>query len=138
VLGLLRAADLSGRGDLRRIAERVIRSHAFALERAALGYPTLLRAAAAAERGLAAAVIVGDPGDPATRALAHGARLALAPEDAVIVAAPSSAPPDLDPTWLRGRDPVANRPTAYVCRGTTCSLPLTSPDDFRKGSGLEL
>jgi len=138
VLGLLRAAELSGRSELRRIAERVIRSHAFALERAALGYPTLLRAAALAERGLAVAVIVGDPADPGSQDLARHARLALAPEDAVIVAAPGSSPLGLDPSWLQGRTAVSNRPTAYLCRGTTCSLPITDPVSFRKGSGLEL
>jgi uncharacterized protein YyaL (SSP411 family) len=138
VLGLLRAAELSGRADLRRVAERVIRTHAFALERAALAYPTLLRAAAAAERGLAVAVIAGDPADAAAQALAHAARLALGPDDAVVVAPPGSAPPGLDPSWLAGRGLVGHRPAAYLCRGTTCSLPLTTPADFTKGSGMEL
>jgi uncharacterized protein YyaL (SSP411 family) len=135
VVGLLRAAELAGRGELRRIAERVIRAHAFVLERAPLAYPTLLRAAVCAERGLTVAVVVGAPDDPATEALARGARLALAPEDAVVVAAPGSAPPGLDPTWLAGRTLSSGRPAAYLCRGTTCSLPIT---EFRKGSGLEL
>jgi uncharacterized protein YyaL (SSP411 family) len=130
VLGLLRAAELSGRADLRRIAERVIRGHAFALERAALAYPTLLRAAVCADRGLGVAVVVGTPGEPATEALARGARLALPPEDAVVVAAPGSAPPGLDPTWLEGRTLSAGRPAAYLCRGTTCSLPIT---EFSEG-----
>ena len=129
VLGLLRAGELAGRSELRRIAERVIRGHAFALERAPLAYPTLLRAAVCADRGLGVAVVVGDPGDPATLALAHGARLVLAPEDAVVVAAPGSAPAGLDPGWLEGRTLSAGRPAAYLCRGTTCSLPIT---DFSK------
>jgi uncharacterized protein YyaL (SSP411 family) len=132
VLGLLRAAELSGRAELRRVAERVIRTHAFALERAALGYPTLLRAAALAERGLATAVVLGDPADPASQALAGRARRVLAPEDAVIVAPPGSSPPGLDPSWLQGRTAVANRPTVYLCRGTTCSLPITDPADLGK------
>jgi uncharacterized protein len=127
VLGLLRAAELAGRADLRRIAERVIREHAFVLERASLAYPTLLRAAVLAERGASVAVIVGDPADPATQALARAARLALAPEDAVIVAAPGSAPAGLDPAWLQGRGLVGAKPAAYVCRGTECSLPVTDP-----------
>jgi hypothetical protein len=131
VLGLLRAAELAGRPDLRLVAERVIRGHAFALERAPLAYPTLLRAAVCAERGLTLAAVVGDPADAATLALAHGARLVLAPEDAVVVAAPGSAPPGLDPAWLAGRTLAAGRPAAYLCRGTTCSLPIT---DFRKGT----
>jgi uncharacterized protein len=135
VLGLLRAAELAGRADLRRVAERVIRTHAFALERAALAYPTLLRAAALAERGLAVAVVVGDPDDAATAALARAARRALGPEDAVLVAAPGTRPPGLDPTWLEGRAQSGGRATAYLCRGTECSLPLTDPSEFTKGAG---
>ncbi len=134
VLGLLRAAELGGRAELRRVAERVIRTHAFALECAPLAYPTLLRAAALAERGLDVAVVVGEPADPATAALARAARLALRPDDAVVVAAPGARPPGLDPSWLEGRSLVAGRPTAYLCRGTTCSLPLTDPESFRKGT----
>jgi uncharacterized protein YyaL (SSP411 family) len=128
-LGLLRAAALSGREDLARTAERVLRTHAFVLERAPAAYPTLARAALAAERGLACAVVAGDPGDPRTHALALAARRRLAPEDAVLVAAPGAAPPaGVDPAWLAGRGPVAGAPAAYLCRGTVCSLPVTTPE----------
>jgi len=127
-LGLLRVAALSGRDDLRRTAERVLRSHAFVLERAPAAYPTLARAACWAERGLAAAVVVGDPGDARTRALALRARRLLAPEELVLVCAPGAPTPSgVDPAWLAGREPAAGAPAAFVCRGTTCSLPVTEP-----------
>jgi uncharacterized protein YyaL (SSP411 family) len=54
----------------------------------------------------------------------------LGPDDAVIVAAPGSLPPGVDASWLEGRGPVAGRPAAYVCRGTTCSLPIVQPEDL--------
>jgi uncharacterized protein len=136
VLGLLRVAELAGRTDLRRIAERVVRSHAFVLERAPLAYPTLLRAAVAAERGLDVAVVVGAPGDPAAAALARAARLALPPEAAVVVAAPGNDPAPLDPAWLEGRHPAGGRAAAYLCRGTTCSLPLTEPAGVAEAARL--
>ena len=41
-----------------------------------------------------------------------------------------TAPPALDPSWLAGRDAPEGRPTAWVCRGTACSLPVTAPDDL--------
>jgi len=130
-LGLLRAAALAGRDDLQRTAERVLRTHAFVLERAPAAYPTLARAALVAERGLACAVVVGEPDDPRTRALALRARRSLAPDDAVLVAAPgAAAPAGVDPSWLAGRGPVAGAPAAYVCRGVECSLPLTTPEAF--------
>ena len=129
VLGLLRVADLAGRADLRRIAERVIETHAFALERAPQVFPTLARAALAAERGFSVAVVVGAPSDPATRSLAARARRVLGPADAIVVAEPGAAPPaGLAPSWLAGRNPQGGRPTAWICRGVTCSLPIVDED----------
>jgi len=129
VLGLLRIADLAGRSDLLQIAERVIETHAFALERAPHAFPTLARAVLAAERGLCVAVILGAPSDPATRALAARARRVLDPMDAVVVAAPGAPTAvGLAASWLAGREPQGGRPTAWLCRGVTCSLPVVEPD----------
>ncbi len=130
VLGLLRAAALSGREDLRRPAERVLRSHAFVLERAPTAYPTLLRAAAWAEQGLSVAVVVGDATGHDTRALAARARHVLAPEEAVIVVPEGRDVEGLDPAWTKGRDQRDGRATAYVCRGLHCSLPITEPAEL--------
>jgi uncharacterized protein YyaL (SSP411 family) len=128
-LGLIRVAALSGRDALRATAERVLRTHAFVLERAPAAYPTLARAADWNERGLSAAVVLGNPADPRTRALALRARQRLAPDEAVLVATPGApAPEGVDPSWLAGREALDGAPTAYVCRGTTCSLPVTDPD----------
>jgi len=128
-LGLVRAAALTGRAEWARVVERVLRSHAFTLERAPEALPTLARAAALAERGVSVALVIGDPEEPATRALADCARRALAAEDAVVVwAAGAPAPPALDASWLAGRQPLAGRPTAFLCRGTSCSLPVGDPE----------
>jgi uncharacterized protein YyaL (SSP411 family) len=135
-LGLLRVAALAGRDDLRRTAERVLRTHAFVLERAPAAYPTLARAARWAERGLSGAVVVGEPADPRTRALALRARRLLAPDELVLVAAPGAPTPSgVDPSWLAGRTPVGDAPAAYVCRGTVCSLPVTEPEALSAGWG---
>jgi uncharacterized protein YyaL (SSP411 family) len=128
-LALVRVAALAGREDLARVVQRVLRTNAYLLERGPEAFPSLARAAALAERGVAVAVIVGEPGDAATEALAGRARHALAFEDAVVVVAPGAAPPaSLDADWVRGRDAVGGRATAYLCRGTTCSLPVSTPD----------
>jgi uncharacterized protein YyaL (SSP411 family) len=129
VLGLLRAATLAGRPDWQRIADRTLRAYAFPIERAPEAFPTLARAAALAERGGAVAVILGRHEDPAAEALARRARRVLAPEDAVLVCPPDAGPPlGLDPSWLAGREPAAGRATAWMCRGTSCSLPVTDPE----------
>ncbi len=131
-LGLLRAGALAGRMEWQRLVERLLRRHAWMLERAPEGFPTLARAAALAERGLAVAVVVGAPDDAPTTALAARARRILAPEDAVLVVAPDApTPPGVDPSWLEGRVPDLGRSTAWLCRGVTCSLPVTAPDELR-------
>jgi hypothetical protein len=124
-LCLLRLAGISGRADLRRIAERVLASHASALERAPEAFPTLARAALLCERGPSLALVVGRPEDPMTRALASRARHVLGPDEAVVVVAPGAAPPPgVEPSWLAGRQPPGGRATAWVCRGLRCSLPI--------------
>ncbi len=129
VLGLLRLAGLSGWQQFARIADRVIDAHGVELERAPHAFPTLVRGVALRARGLSVAVIVGDPSDGRTEALAVRARRVLLPEDGVIVSPPGAeAPRGLDPSWLAGREQQGGEPTAYVCRGTTCSLPVTDPD----------
>ena len=136
VLGLLRTASLCGDDALRAVAERVLDTHAALLARVPEALPTLARAALCAERGLRVAVVRGDPADAATRALADRARALLAPEDAVVVAAPGADVAELDPSWLAGREPESGRATAWLCRGTTCSLPVTDPGDLAS-PGLE-
>ena len=124
-LGLLRMGHLAGRRDFLRVAENVIRKHAFALERAPHAYPTLLRAVGLAARGPGVAIIVGDPESDPARALADAARRTLSLEDAVVVVPPDGPhPKGIDPDWLRGREARDGRATAYLCRGTTCSLPI--------------
>jgi hypothetical protein len=123
VLALLRAAALTGRRAWADLAERVLATHARALERMPEAFPTLARAAALAERGVSVAVVIGS--GAGAEALAARARRVLAPEDAVLVAAPGEAPDLVDPSWLAGREARGGVATAYVCRGTTCSLPIT-------------
>jgi uncharacterized protein YyaL (SSP411 family) len=127
-LGLIRAAQLSGSHSLQAIAERVVEGYAPELERVPHAHPTLLRAVALLARGVSLAVIVGGPD---TSALALRARRTLLPDDAIVVVPRGAdAPRGVDPGWLESRAPVDDRATAYVCRGTQCSLPITNPDDL--------
>jgi uncharacterized protein YyaL (SSP411 family) len=70
--------------------------------------------------------IVGDRDDPATRALVHAVTADRWLPNAVIAAA---APDDADAReavpLLRDRTPLDGRPSAYVCEGFVCSLPVT-------------
>jgi uncharacterized protein YyaL (SSP411 family) len=50
----------------------------------------------------------------------------------VCVADGEARPPGLDASWIEGRETSGGRATAYLCRGTTCSLPVTDPDELDK------
>ena len=127
LLGLLRVAALCGDADAQRCAEAVLRAQAPQVARAPRAFPTLLRAAALAHTGVAVAVIVGETRAPECVALALAARRALAPEHAVVVAAPGEAPRALDPTWLAAREPTNARASAWFCCGQSCTLPTENP-----------
>ena len=50
--------------------------------------------------------------------------LALTPPGTLVVV----GRPGASPALLQDRGPVAGRAAAYLCRGTTCDLPVTTPD----------
>jgi hypothetical protein len=78
--------------------------------------------------GIVELAIVGDPADPATRALLDVVRSPVRPNLVVTVAADPavSVIPLLD-----GRVAIDGRPTAYVCRNFACRLPVTDPEALR-------
>jgi uncharacterized protein YyaL (SSP411 family) len=134
VVGLVRLAGLSGFAAVRERADRVIRQQAPMIERSPHALPTLMRAIAIRSRGLSVAVIVGEAESAETVALARCARRILLPDDAVVVVGPGeSAPSGVSAEWLEGRGARDGAPTAYVCRGTACTLPATTPEELETG-----
>ncbi len=131
LIGLLHIAEISGDAEILAVADRILSTHAFVIEKAPHAFPPRVRAAARAERRLSLAVVVGGADDPRSGELASRARHELGPEDAVIQLEPGASAPDgVAAAWLEGRNQEGGQPTAYVCRGTTCSLPITEPDQF--------
>ncbi len=131
LLGLSRLAALSGDERLEEFVERALQEAGALLERAPHAFPTLLRAVALRSRGLTVAVVIGEPSQAETRALAERARRVLRPEDAIVVAAPGAAPATgIDAAWLAGREARGGRATAYLCRGRICSLPVHQPSEL--------
>ena len=78
-----------------------------------------------ASGSLAEVAIVGDPVDRSTRALAETAYGDLAFRRVVAV---SAAPDRSAIPLLRDRVAIDGAPTAYVCRGFACRLPVTTAD----------
>jgi uncharacterized protein YyaL (SSP411 family) len=129
-LGLVRVAELCARADLREVVEAVIETQGPLVELAPIQFPTLVRAAALLEFGMGVALVLGPPQDPRSQALAARARQLLGPDEAVVLIDPAAVPAWLGPVWMEGREPTGDAPTAYLCRGKTCSLPAHTPEEL--------
>ncbi len=125
---LLRLAALTGDGRYQDAADRAMRTVTSFVARYPTGFAQWLSAMDFALAPVAEVAIVGAPGADGTRALldvvTHGFRpnqvLAVSPDPTV------SAIP-----LLADRVAVGGAPTAYVCRGFVCRLPVTDPDALR-------
>ncbi len=74
-------------------------------------------------------VIIGDAADAATGLLSRAVHGPSLPNKIVQTIGPGRDLPPGHPAT--GKSQIDGQPTAYVCRGPTCSLPLTDPDALR-------
>ncbi|MFF5111614.1 thioredoxin domain-containing protein [Streptosporangium sp. NPDC000509] len=88
-----------------------------------------LAAAQAALSGPIEVAIVGPAGDPATTALHRTALLSPLPGLVLALGDPGSGSGEVP--LLGGRGLVGGEPAAYVCRGFTCRMPVTTPEALR-------
>ncbi|WP_235995338.1 thioredoxin domain-containing protein [Nonomuraea montanisoli] len=91
-----------------------------------------LAVARAALDGPVEVAVVGPPDDARTRALHLEALLADAPGLVVALGSPDDDSPQDGPALLEGRGLVGGAPAAYVCRGFTCRMPVTTPEELRR------
>jgi len=129
-LVLLRLAALTGEGRYRAAAEEAIRLVTTFVGRYPGGFSNWLTAIDFALAPVLEIAIVGDASDPATRALLAPTRDGYRPHQVVALADAAAAAPSAVPL-LADRSQVDGRPTAYVCRGFACRLPVTEPADLR-------
>ena len=122
---LLRLAALTGEARYGAAAERALATVSSFLGRYPTGFANWLSAAELAVGGIVELAIAGGPDDPATQALLETARMGGRPD---LVVAVSASPDRSAIALLAGRTAIAGRPTAYVCRGFACRLPVTDPD----------
>jgi uncharacterized protein len=126
---LLRLAALTGEARYRTAAERALGTVAPLAGRYPTAFANWLSALDAALGDPLEIAIVGDPADPATRALLGEVWRGFRPHR---VLAASADPNASAIPLLHGRALVDGRPAAYVCRSFACRRPVTEPDDLRR------
>jgi len=125
---LLRLATLTGEGRYRDAAERAMRTVTGFVARYPTGFAQWLSAMDFALAPVAEIAIVGAPDDAATGALLAVATDGFRPNQVLTV---SPTPATSAIPLLRDRLAIGGAPTAYVCRGFVCRLPVTDPDALR-------
>ncbi|MFL1381144.1 MULTISPECIES: thioredoxin domain-containing protein [unclassified Nocardiopsis] len=125
---LLSYAALTGSHRHRRAAERALVPVGLLAEKAPRFAGWGLAVGEALLAGPLEIAVVGDPADPATDELVRTA-LVHAPLGTVL--SRGDGLDDGGVPLLRDRVRVGGRPTAYVCEGFVCRLPVTSPDGLR-------
>ncbi|HTG46435.1 MAG TPA: thioredoxin domain-containing protein, partial [Actinomycetota bacterium] len=124
---LLRLARFTGDAAEERAAVRALAVVREAMAGAPTGFGTGLCALDLLLGPTREIAIVGDPEDPATRALIEVATHRFRPNAVLAVAAPHDAASIAVVPLLAGRAPVEGRPAAYVCERFACELPVTDP-----------
>jgi uncharacterized protein YyaL (SSP411 family) len=114
----------TGDDAYRRRADALLKAFSGELEGNFTPIATLINNAELLMGGLQVALI-GERGEPATDELIRAAYGVAAPNRVLGVVAPGAALPIGHPASFKPQ--VDGKPTAYVCVGATCSLPLTEP-----------
>ena len=126
--GLTRLYHLTGEQRFTDRAERLINAFAPEAARNPLGHASLLTALSVASDGLQIVLISAET-DAGADALLETIKTVPDPNRSLIVLSPDESLPPGHPAT--GKGAIGNRATAYVCRGTTCSLPVTDAADLR-------
>jgi len=130
VEALLKLAAYTGKEDWRRMTEQALGLVADQ----AVGYPTAFgRWLSAADFSLGdvkQVAIIGPLENNLTKAFLAEIRAAFRPN--LVVAQAKFPPPDGVPALLVDRPMLDGKPTAYVCQGFVCRLPVNKLEDFRK------
>jgi uncharacterized protein YyaL (SSP411 family) len=74
--------------------------------------------------------LVGDPADPATKALLEPVHRRYRPRLALALARPGEPVEGL--ALLEGKDAPDGRPTVWVCRDYACRQPTSRPDELER------
>ncbi len=134
MLALARAGAFTGDDTFTKASATSLEAWAGTIGNYPMGYVLALEANEWHLSPVREIVIAGDPADAATRALLDVARSRLLPGTVLLVHLPGERGQALEKlaSFVKGQDPVAGKPAAYVCTGRTCQAPVTDPDALAK------
>ena len=118
---------LTGDETYRTRAESIVKAFAGEVARNFFPLSTLLNSNELLNRGLQI-VIIGDRANSDTAALLDALENHSLPDRILNVIATAKHLPDGHPAT--GKDQIDGKPTAYVCEGPVCSLPMSTPEDL--------
>jgi uncharacterized protein YyaL (SSP411 family) len=124
---LLRLHGAFGTEEYRRIAEMVLARELPMATELPSAFGRLLSAAFRAQEPPTEIVLLGPSGHPDLGSLLHAAHDLFLPNRVLVGGSPGEIPAL---PILEGRDLEGGRPTAYVCRDFSCSLPLHDPESL--------
>jgi uncharacterized protein YyaL (SSP411 family) len=126
---LLLWSQLDEEPEWRSMAETIVSrvGEAIGVYPQALGH--IAGVAEAVVNGSAQLALVGDPSDAAFHAMTRRVGRVFVPS---LVVAGGPLDDEAHPALMRDRVTVDGLPTAYVCRGYTCSVPTTDPDELER------
>ncbi len=127
---LLELSAYTGSGELRELAERMLRGVQVVVPRYPTAFAKWLCALDFALHPLQEVAVLGDPDDPATQALVDVVWSRFRPQ--AILAVSAYPPPENAPALLQERPLLNGLPTAYVCQNFSCQRPVTEPDELVK------
>ncbi len=126
---LARLHYLTGKGAYRDQAEATIAAFSGELAENFFGLATLINNAEFLARALQA-VIVGEREDEGTQKLLRALYGHCLPDLVLQVIEPGDSLPEGHPAAGKGQ--TGGKATAYLCRGATCSLPITDPAELER------
>ena len=127
---LLRLALLTGEARYERAATAALRLVRDMMPRAPSGLAHALGVLDLYLGPSSEVAIVGDPDDPATRALVAEVWRRYLPNTVLAASAPGDGSAAKAIPLLQDREPVDGRPAAYVCERFVCQRPVTEPSDL--------
>jgi uncharacterized protein YyaL (SSP411 family) len=130
VLLLLKLATYEGRSDWRAQAEAILAFNLGLITRYPTAFAQWLCAADFALGPVKEVAVMGNLDDPASQELLKPLWRSYHPR--LVLAASPHPPPAGSPALLNGRPLLNGKPSAYVCQGFVCRLPVNEPERMIK------